>query len=66
MLLSVVHVVFLGRAPCTKDSARFLLNYGFRKRGHNSVVSGYPTSTRFSQVDGWSTNPRVLGCQMYG
>ena len=28
MLLSVVHVVFLGRAPCKKETIRFLLNYG--------------------------------------
>ena len=28
---------------------------------HNSVVSGYPTSTSFSWIDGWSTDPRVLG-----
>ena len=29
--------------------------------GHNSVVSGHPISTSFPQVDGWSTDPRVLG-----
>ena len=29
--------------------------------GHNSVVSGYPKSTSFLQVDDWSTDPRVLG-----
>ena len=29
--------------------------------GHNSVVSGYLTSTSFPLVDGWSTNPWVLG-----
>ena len=25
------------------------------------MVLGYPTSTSFPRVDGWSTNPRVLG-----
>ena len=25
------------------------------------MVSGYPKFTSFPQVDGWSTNPRVLG-----
>ena len=25
------------------------------------MVSSYPTSTSFPQVDGWSTDPRVLG-----
>ena len=31
MLLSVAQVVFLGRAPCTKETlSDFLLNYGFR------------------------------------
>ena len=29
--------------------------------GHNSVVSSYPISTSFPRVDGWSTNPRVMG-----
>ena len=29
--------------------------------GHNSVVSGYPKSTEILRVDGWSTDPRVLG-----
>ena len=28
--------------------------------GHNSAVSGHPISTSFLQVDGWSTDPRVL------
>ena len=29
MLLSVVHVVFFGRAPCRKETiSDFLLNYG--------------------------------------
>ena len=28
---------------------------------HNSAVSGHPISMSFSQVDGWSTDPRVLG-----
>ena len=28
--------------------------------GHNSAVSGHPISTSFSQVDGWSIDPRVL------
>ena len=28
---------------------------------HNSAVSGHPISTSFLQVDGWSTDPRVLG-----
>ena len=26
------------------------------------MVSGYPISTSFSQVDGWSTDPQILGC----
>ena len=30
MLLSVVQVVFFGRAPCTNETVRFLLNYGSR------------------------------------
>ena len=25
------------------------------------MVSGYPTSTSFPRVDGWSIDPRVLG-----
>ena len=29
--------------------------------GHNSAISGHLISTSFSQVDGWSTDPRVLG-----
>ena len=28
--------------------------------GHNSAISGHPISTSFSQVDGWSKDPRVL------
>ena len=31
ILLFVVHVVFLGRASCTKETVRFLLNYGSGK-----------------------------------
>ena len=30
-------------------------------KGHNSVVSGYPTFRSFPWVDGWSTDPRVFG-----
>ena len=30
--------------------------------GHNNVVSGNKKSMIFPQVDGWSTDPRVLGC----
>ena len=30
--------------------------------GLNAVVSGYPTSTNLSGVDGLSTDPRDLGC----
>ena len=30
MLLSIVQVVFFGKAPCTKKTVRFLLNYRFR------------------------------------
>ena len=29
--------------------------------GHNNVISGHPIFTSFSQVDGWSMDPRVLG-----
>ena len=29
------------------------------------MVPGYPTSTSFSRVDGWSTDPRVLGRHRY-
>ena len=29
--------------------------------GHNSPVSSHSISTSFPQVDGWSTDPRVLG-----
>ena len=29
--------------------------------GYNSAVLGHPIPTSFSQVDGWSTDPRVLG-----
>ena len=43
------------------DSVRFLLNHGFRKRGHDGVVSGYPTSMSLPLVDELSTDPRVLG-----
>ena len=51
----------LGRAPRTKETARFLLNHGSRKMGHGDVVLGYRTSTSLPQVDGLSTDPRVLG-----
>ena len=62
MLLSVVHVVFFGRAPYIKETlSDFLINYGSRSRGHNSVVSGYLTYTSFPWVDGWSMDPWVLG-----
>ena len=45
------HVLYLDRAPCTKETLPdFLL-----------VVSGDPTSTIIQQVDGLSTDPRVLG-----
>ena len=30
--------------------------------GHNTVVSGYPKSTRIPQVDGLSTGPPGLEC----
>ena len=29
--------------------------------GHNSAVSGHPIFTSFSQVNGWLTDPWVLG-----
>ena len=29
--------------------------------GDNSAVSRHPISTSFPQVDGWSTDPQVLG-----
>ena len=32
--------------------------------GHKSAVSAHPISASFSQVDNWSTDPRVLGCHM--
>ena len=28
------------------------------------MVLGYPTSTSFPRVDGWSMDPRVLGCHI--
>ena len=28
---------------------------------HNSAILGHLISTSFPQVDGWSTDPRVLG-----
>ena len=31
---------------------------------HNSAVLGHLISTSFPQVDGWSTNPRILGHHM--
>ena len=30
------------------------------------MVSGYPTSTSFPQVDSWSMDPRVLGASHEG
>ena len=33
--------------------------------GHNSAESGHSISTSFLQVDGWSTDPRVLRCHTY-
>ena len=50
MLLFILQVVFLVELPIHRS----------RKRGHNSVVSGYPTSISFPWVNGWSTNPRVF------
>ena len=48
----------LGRAPRTKETlSYFCLNHGSRKRGHNGVVSGYPTTTSFSRVDELSIDP---------
>ena len=43
--------------PDNGDSARFLLNHGSRKRGHEVVVSGYSISTNILRVDGLSTGP---------
>ena len=52
----------LGRAPCTKETlSDFCLNHGSWKRGHDGVVSGYPTTTSFSRVDELSIDPWVLG-----
>ena len=34
--------------------------------GHNSAVSSHSISTSFSHVDGWSTDPRVLGPHSLG
>ena len=52
----------LDRAHRTKETLlNFFLNHGSRKRGHDGMVSGYPTSTSFPLVDGLSTDPRVLG-----
>ena len=34
--------------------------------GHNSVVSSYLKSTGIPRVDGWSTDPRVLGRHSVG
>ena len=28
------------------------------------MISGYPISISFPLVDGWSTDPRVLGCHI--
>ena len=49
-LLIVGTCCMLGRAPRTKETARF-----------SRVVSGYPTSTSISQVDGLSTGSPRLG-----
>ena len=38
-----------------------VLHFGPGKRGLNGIVSGYPTSTNLSRVDGLSTDPRDLG-----
>ena len=46
-----------GRTPHTKETARFSLNHGSRKKGHDGVVSGYSTSTGIPRVDGLSTGP---------
>ena len=32
---------------------------------HNNAVSGHPIFMSFSQVEGWSTDPRVLGRHIY-
>ena len=42
------HVLYLGRAPRTKETLP-------------DLVSGYPTSTSIPWVDGLLTDPRVLG-----
>ena len=39
----------------------FSANCGFLLTGHNRVVLGHPISMSFLRVDGWSTDPRVLG-----
>ena len=37
-----------------------------RERGHDGMVSGYPTSTSLPRVDGLSTDPWVLGHHIRG
>ena len=53
----IVHVAFLVKLPYKGDFARFSLNHGSRKRGHDVVVSGYSTSMSIPRVDGLSTKP---------
>ena len=55
----IVQVVFWVELPYKGDSARFSLNHGSQKRGHDGVVSGYSTFTSISRVDRLSTRPSV-------
>ena len=46
-----MQVLYLGRAPRTKETLPEF----------SKVASGNPTSTCIPRVDGYSTDPRVLG-----
>ena len=56
------YTYILDRASRSEETlSNFLLNYGSRKMGHNSVVSGHPKSIGFPRVGGLSMGPPDLG-----
>ena len=51
---------FLDRASYTEETMfDFLLNYGSRSMGHDSVALGYSTPTGFRRLMGCQRDPRI-------
>ena len=62
----IAKVVFWVDLPVQRRLCPIFVKSWVPKKGHDGVVSGYPTCTSLSWVDGLSRDPRDLGYQSIG